>query len=363
MIISAVRRPPLTTRGGKHDDPDRADPRPPEPAAPAADRGPGRRLLPVAALPEAERKDAGDLRRSDPPAHRLPEVPPPAARPNDPHLRRRPAGVLRAPPGARQQGLDRRHPLARHPRLLRLAGPQRAHRRRPNGGRRSAGPMDRLDPPKITVTAPPVLTTDQVKSMHAECDVRRNDGPMWRFIHRRDRALLLTMFATGIRRAEVAAIKLEDLNLNEQQVHIPHGKGDKARTVSLGPLASEAIDDYLIVRNQHPHARSPFLWLAPTGPLGYSGVGDVIDRVARAAGITFKVHPHLFRHTMASNYLTHPEAQEGDLMRLMGWTSTQMLRRYGASAAEQRALAAAKRIGVADRLLARDPVAERRRKR
>src|SRR6266566_832661 len=233
----------------------------------------------------------------------------------------------------------------------------------PNGGRRSAGPMDRLDPPKITVTAPPVLTTDQVKSMLAECDVRRNDGPMWRFIHRRDRALLLTMFATGIRRAEVAAIKLEDLNLNEQQVHIPHGKGDKARTVSLGLLASEAIDDYLIVRNQHPHARSPFLWLAPTGPLGYSGVGDVIDRVARAAGITFKVHPHLFRHTMASNYLTHPEAQEGDLMRLMGWTSTQMLRRYGASAAEQRALAAAKRIGVADRLLARDPVAERRRKR
>jgi site-specific recombinase XerD len=233
----------------------------------------------------------------------------------------------------------------------------------PNGGRRSAGPMDRLDPPKITVTAPPVLTTDQVKAMLAECEVRRNDGPMWRFTHRRDRALLLTMFDTGIRRAEVAAIQLKDLNLNEQQVHIPHGKGDKARTVALGLMASEAIDDYLIVRNQHAHARSPYLWLAPTGRLGYSGVGDVIDRVARAAGIAHKIHPHLFRHTWASNYLSHSEAQEGDLMRLAGWSSSQMLRRYGASAAEQRALAAAKRMGIADRLLASRPFADERDRR
>ena len=58
---------------------------------------------------------------------------------------------------------------------------------------------------------------------------------------------------------------------------------------------------------------------------------------------------HLFRHTYAHNMLS-AGMQEGDLMRLAGWKSRQMLSRYGASAADERARAADKSMSLGDRL-------------
>jgi integrase len=61
------------------------------------------------------------------------------------------------------------------------------------------------------------------------------------------------------------------------------------------------------------------------------------------------VHPHLFRHTFAHEWLADG-GQEGDLMQIAGWKSRSMLSRYGASAAGKRAHTAHKRFGPGDKL-------------
>jgi integrase/recombinase XerD len=69
-------------------------------------------------------------------------------------------------------------------------------------------------------------------------------------------------------------------------------------------------------------------------PLIASGIYQVIARRGRQCGID--VYPHRFRHHFSHTCLDHGGA-EGDLMELNGWTSPQMLRRYGASARSARA--------------------------
>lgn len=65
----------------------------------------------------------------------------------------------------------------------------------------------------------------------------------------------------------------------------------------------------------------------------------------RGARLGIRIHPHMFRHGFAHNWLDAGGA-EGDLMELAGWTSPQMLRRYGASARAARASRAYDRIDV-----------------
>lgn len=67
------------------------------------------------------------------------------------------------------------------------------------------------------------------------------------------------------------------------------------------------------------------------------------------AGLDGRLHPHIFRHTFAHRWL-HDGGSEGDLQRLAGWKSPQMLQRYGASAADERARDAHKRLGLGDRI-------------
>jgi integrase len=74
----------------------------------------------------------------------------------------------------------------------------------------------------------------------------------------------------------------------------------------------------------------------------------MMERRGIQAGIP-GLHPHQLRHTFAHEYLAEG-GNEGDLMMLAGWKSRQMLGRYGASAAAQRARDAYHRLGVGDRV-------------
>jgi site-specific recombinase XerD len=196
-------------------------------------------------------------------------------------------------------------------------------------------PMARLRAPKVTVAAVPVFTSVELSELDKACQGRS-------FAARRDAAIIAVFTATGIRLAELAAIRYHagdpargDLDLHSREIRI-RGKGGTARTVKIGHQAARSLDRYLRARARHAQAHRSQLWLGVNnrGPLTPAGIYQIVARRGRQCGV--KVYPHRFRHHFSHTWLDRGGA-ERDLMELNGWTSPQMLTRYGASARGARA--------------------------
>jgi site-specific recombinase XerD len=120
------------------------------------------------------------------------------------------------------------------------------------------------------------------------------------------RIVLMTLYATGVRRAELARLKIRDVDSQRMVIHIQGGKGRKDRDVMLSPKLLEALRQYW-----RGLKRKPTQWLFPGGcshtanrPITPKAVYYACRHAARRAGLQEKnVHPHTLRHCFATHLL------------------------------------------------------------
>ncbi|MCB1014384.1 MAG: tyrosine-type recombinase/integrase [Acidimicrobiales bacterium] len=194
-----------------------------------------------------------------------------------------------------------------------------------------SNPIARVVVPKAEEAAPDVLDDDEINALLDACKGTA-------FNDRRDLALVRLMLASGLRVSEVCGLHLGDVDLRARMVMVTDGKGGRARAGRFDPATAAAIDRYRRQRGRHRLADRPELWIGHRGPLSRKGVPSILDKRAALAGLGH-VHPHQLRHTWAHR-AKRAGASSEDLQKLGGWTDPSVMARYGASLAEERALAA-----------------------
>jgi integrase len=208
-------------------------------------------------------------------------------------------------------------------------------------------PMARMSPPAAEEAPVPVIPVADLSALLAACEGSE-------FIDRRDMAIIRLFIDTGCRLEEMEGIEVDDVDWRGELVRV-YGKGRggrKPRDVPFGPSTGQALDRYVRARARRRHARSRWLWLGTRGTsvdhMTGSGIARMLDRRAEAAGIGH-IHPHQFRHTQAHRW-KKADGQDDALMQLMGWKSRDMLTRYGASAAAERAREQHRRLALGEEL-------------
>jgi len=114
-------------------------------------------------------------------------------------------------------------------------------------------PMVNMKPPKVPEQPPPILDEQGIQRLLRVCSGST-------FSDRRDTAIIRLLLDTGLRRAELAGLILDDLDPDNQVLHV-QGKGGRARVVPYGRKAAQALDRYLRARTAHKGARDRALIL------------------------------------------------------------------------------------------------------
>jgi integrase/recombinase XerD len=171
---------------------------------------------------------------------------------------------------------------------------------------RSDDPTGRLEGVRVPSGIPKPLSEEQITSLLDA--VIGNEA-----IHRRDRALLELLYATGARISEVVGLSIGDIDFNESLVRVL-GKGDKERIVPFGGAAATALDEWFgpsgrvrmvpLRWKRRGDAEAIFL-NQRGGRLSRQGAWLVIKKYGERAGITDPLSPHVLRHSCATHLLDH----------------------------------------------------------
>ena len=204
-------------------------------------------------------------------------------------------------------------------------------------------PRDELlgvKPPKLDRPNVPSLSDEELAALIGACQGKT-------FMDRRDEAIVRLAVETASRAEEILAMQVADVDIRRGSAVIRRGKGGQGRRVPFGPRTAQAIDRYMRLRRAHRLAGTPALWLGDRGKgLAYYGLRNALQRRAAIAGIE-GFHIHRIRHAAASRWLA-AGGSEGGLMAVAGWRSRDMLDRYVADTAMNRAAEEARTLGLGE---------------
>ena len=143
------------------------------------------------------------------------------------------------------------------------------------------------------------------------------------------RTLLLTLYATGVRRAELTHLKVSDIDSQRMVIHVQGGKGRKDRDVMLSPKLLEELR-----KHWQRLRRKPRVWLFPGNhdhgadhPIDTKTVWHACQQAVQRAGIQKSVHPHSLRHCFAT-HLLEAGADLRTIQILLGHNDLKQTARY-----------------------------------
>ncbi len=184
----------------------------------------------------------------------------------------------------------------------RLSTLKRFYRWRVESGALAVNPCEQVDAARTTRYLPKNLSEQQVEALLAAPDITTPLGE-------RDRAMLETLYASGLRVSELVGLKLIQLNAEQGVVKVV-GKGSKERLVPLGEEAVSWLVRYMSGARAGwlpPPSRSDFVFLTARGePMKRQTFWHLIKRHALTAGINPEsLSPHTLRHAFATHLLNH----------------------------------------------------------
>jgi|YNPNPStandDraft_1061719.scaffolds.fasta_scaffold28658_3 integrase/recombinase XerD len=161
-----------------------------------------------------------------------------------------------------------------------------------------SNPAELLELPRQSRLLPDYLSYEETEALLAQPDTTSPLGL-------RDKAILETMYATGIRASETVSLRLLDVDLDEKLLRVM-GKGSKERLVPFGLPCRQAIEAYLREGRGKLTRGKGSGWLfvnARGGKLSRIGLWKILKKYALPIGIADRVHPHILRHTFATHML------------------------------------------------------------
>jgi len=163
-------------------------------------------------------------------------------------------------------------------------------------------PTEGLRGPKQSRRLPKVVSEDVIGHLMTAPDERAPIGL-------RDRAILETLYATGLRVSELLSLQTNDITQGVDEISVI-GKRDKQRIVLIGSKAMESLSAYISIARPQLAAKNPTppdaLFLGYRGTaLVASSVRRILDRYVEQVSDTLKISPHTLRHSFATHLMNH----------------------------------------------------------
>ena len=145
--------------------------------------------------------------------------------------------------------------------------------------------------PKQPARLPTILSEDEVAQLLASAN------SAYHFV------ILITLYSTGLRRAELCRLKVEDVDSERMVIHVRQGKGNRDRDVGLSPKLLEVLRDYWRWRKPGKYLFPSLLRTRPGKPITPKTVWYAVQQAAQRARIQKKISPHTLRHSWATHLL------------------------------------------------------------